>query len=92
MYFVMSGGFEGFVMTDWLVTQDVMIQGIPHKHDPASAAGCVKAGNDLTMPGGPTDMADIINGLYMEDHPYHITKAELQLAAKRVLEAVKKLS
>ena len=85
-------GFEGFVMTDWLVTQDVMIQGIPHKHDPASAAGCVKAGNDLTMPGGPTDMADIINGLHMEDHPYHITKAELQLAAKRVLEAVKKLS
>ena len=37
-------------------------------------------------------MADIINGLHMEDHPYHITKAELQLAAKRVLEAVKKLS
>ena len=39
-------GFEGVVMTDWTTTQD----------DPeCTASGCMRAGNDLVMPGIPAD-------------------------------------
>ena len=39
-------GFDGVIMTDWCTTE----QG-----DDCTAAGCMKAGNDLVMPGQLTD-------------------------------------
>lgn len=83
-------GFRGLVMTDWLVTRSLLAEssGRQNKYPIASAAGCIKAGNDLVMPGGPTDLANIMRALADERHPYPLTKAELQVAAMRILEKI----
>ncbi|SER16176.1 glycoside hydrolase family 3 N-terminal domain-containing protein [Streptococcus gallolyticus] len=83
--------FKGFVMTDWLITTPIMLN--PNsKYKQASAAGCVLAGNDMTMPGMQSDMDNILEALHNESHPYHLTKADLQAAALSVLSVVKRLS
>ena len=51
-----------------------------------------KAGNDITMPGIPSDKADILKALEDTSHPYALSKAELQLSAKRVLGMILKLA
>jgi len=83
-------GYKGVVMTDWLVTGGMGPRG--EKWPCASAAGNIKAGNDITMPGIPSDKADIMKALTDEQHPYAISRAELQLAAKRILEMILKLA
>ena len=83
-------GFKGVVMTDWLVTGGMGPKG--EKWPCASAAGNVKAGNDITMPGIPSDKKDILEALTNAEHPYALSKAELQLAAKRVLGMILKLA
>lgn len=83
-------GFKGVVMTDWLVTGGMGPRG--EKWPCASAAGNVKSGNDITMPGIPSDKQDILNALADGSHPYALTKAELQLCAKRVLGMILKLA
>lgn len=88
-------GYEGLVMTDWYVTQDILASAggrENNKYPVASAAGCVAAGNDLTMPGDKTDVEDILKALRGEGHPYPVSKALLQQRAMRVLEAVVKLT
>lgn len=83
--------FKGFVMTDWLITTTIMLN--PNsKYKQASAAGCVLAGNDMTMPGMQSDLDDILEALHNESHPYHLSKADLQTAALSVLSVVKQLS
>lgn len=83
-------GFKGFVMTDWLVTGGMGKTG--NVHSCASAAGCVKAGNDVIMPGMPSDKEDILKALQDASHPYALSRAELQTSAKRVLEMILKLA
>ncbi len=83
-------GFAGVVMTDWLVTGGMGPKG--EKWPCASCAGNVKAGNDITMPGIPSDKADILKALADESHPYALSRAELQLAVKRVLGMILKLA
>lgn len=83
-------GFEGVVMTDWLVTGGMGPKG--EKWPCASAAGNIKAGNDLTMPGMPSDKADILLALQDQTHPYALSKAQLQTCAKRVLGMILKLT
>ena len=43
-------GFRGVIMTDWCTT---------NQGDECCAAGCMKAGNDLVMPGMTMDRDDI---------------------------------
>ncbi len=43
-------GFSGVIMTDWTTTQ---------KGPDCTASGCMRAGNDLVMPGVPNDHKDI---------------------------------
>lgn len=43
-------GFTGVIMTDWTTTQ---------KGPDCTASGCMRAGNDLVMPGVPNDHKDI---------------------------------
>lgn len=43
-------GFEGFIMTDWTTT---------HDGPDCTAAGCMRAGNDMVMPGRPEDHENI---------------------------------
>ncbi len=83
-------GFRGVVMTDWLVTGGMGAKG--EKWPCASAAGNIRAGNDITMPGTPKDKADILNARNNKGHPYALTRAELQLCTRRVLETVLELS
>lgn len=82
--------YDGLVMTDWHVTNKDMLQMVrsrKNKYDKASAAACVKAGNALTMPGLESDREDILNGLHSKEEAA-LTKAELQLAAKQVLQSI----
>lgn len=44
------------------------------------------------MPGMQADFDDMMEALSKEGHVYPITKAELQVTAKRVLETVLKLA
>jgi beta-glucosidase len=83
-------GYRGLVMTDWFVTTTLM-KSKNTKYMEASTAGCVKAGNEITMPGGASDFKDIMSALIDEQHPYHLTRAELQLCAIRVLEKILEL-
>lgn len=77
-------GYRNIVMSDWFVTTTLM-KAKNTKYMEASTAGCVKAGNDITMPGGVSDFDDIMNALADEKHPYHLTREELQVCAIRVL-------
>jgi beta-glucosidase len=47
-------GFKGAIMTDWGTTN--------HGRD-CCAAGCIRAGNDWTMPGQPMDHESVRNAL-----------------------------
>ena len=79
--------YEGAVMTDWFVTQELMK--MPEaKYATASAAGCIKAGNNLIMPGNSADQKDIMDALQDEEHPYHIERADLLKNAQRVLQLI----
>lgn len=80
-------GYKGIVMTDWYVTTEMMRNPVS-KYPAASAAGCVKAGNNLTMSGLPSDKKDIMNALKDTSHPYRITIEELQACAKTVLYSI----
>ena len=83
-------GFEGFVMTDWFVTSDMM-SNENSKYKCASAAGNVKAGNDLTMPGSKEDLEDLLSAIDNSGHKYPLSRAELQFAAKNILKKVLEL-
>ena len=88
-------GFEGIVMTDWGTTGGMeMNQGMEFKYGCSSAAGCIKAGNDLTMPGKQEDVDEIIAsvGAKEGDVVCPITLADLQACAKRMLNTIMKSS
>ncbi len=75
-------GFEGIVMSDWVTP------GIPtgqtYKYPYACASGSIKAGNDIMMPGGAGDHADLMEALSNPEHPYPITREDLKECAYRV--------
>lgn len=83
-------GFAGIVMTDWLVTGGMGKAG--NKYPCASAAGCIRAGNDLIMPGEPSDMEDILDALKDPTHPYALERKDLEQCAARVLQMVQELT
>ena len=79
-------GYTGFVMTDWNTTTTK--QDPKGAHGPASAALCIKAGNDMIMPGCDADVKGILAGL----ESGILTKAELETCAGRILRVSKLLS
>ena len=78
-------GFSGFVMTDWGTTGDSFNMGV---HGCSSPALCVKAGNDLIMPGEKKDVDGILDGLAQGT----ISRADLELCAGRILAISQRLS
>lgn len=50
-------GFKGAVMTDWTTTL------VPDDPKSATASGCMRAGNDMIMPGAESDFADLRKSL-----------------------------
>ncbi len=84
-------GFKGFVMTDWGTTGSIEMEpGKTFKYGCSNAAGCVKAGNDLTMPGSQNDVDEIVKsvGAAEGEVEYPLTLGELRAAAKRILNIV----
>jgi beta-glucosidase len=74
-------GFAGLVMTDWGTTGGIeMDPGMTFKYGCSTASGCVRAGNDLTMPGSQADVDDITAAVGNT-----ITLGDLQACAKRIL-------
>ena len=57
-------GFDGVVMTDWCTSQDTSYMGlVSDKYPWSSSEGCIKAGNDLQMPGCTENVDDIVRGI-----------------------------
>lgn len=82
-------GFSGIVMTDWLVTGGAGAKG--DKYPCASPAGCIKAGNDLIMPGMKSDEDDILDAINNKEHLYHLSEKDLQICAERIIKVIKTL-
>ena len=88
-------GFAGIVMTDWGTTGGMeMNPNESFKYGCSSAAGCVKAGNDLTMPGKQGDVDEIVASVGAAEGSVvcPITLGDLQACAKRMLEIIAKSS
>lgn len=84
-------GFAGIIMTDWGTTGGIEMEpGKTFKYAPSNAAGCVKAGNDLTMPGKQEDVDEIIRSVGAKEGevPCPLTLGDLQACAKRILSIV----
>ena len=84
-------GFEGIVMTDWGTTGGMeMEQGRTFKYGCSNAAGCIKAGNDLIMPGSQNDVDEIVKSVGAKEGEveYPLTLEELQTCAGRILRMV----
>lgn len=83
-------GFDGIVITDWMVTGT----GMPgnHKYPYASAAGCIMAGNDLIMPGSRADCESIKKALEGKDPEYKLTKSELKTCVNRIVSLAANIS
>ncbi len=67
-------GFTGIVMTDWMATSKKF----------ANPSKCIKAGNDMIMPGGGYDKKSIKKA-YKKNI---ITLDELKLSAARIVDAI----
>ena len=67
-------GFDGVVMTDWYATQK----------DQAAADLAIAAGNDLIMPGMPSDSKTILKGL----NNGRVSKSELESSVSRILKEI----
>lgn len=90
-------GFAGLIMTDWGTTEDglaTMMPGQKKKYGCSHAAECVKAGNDLIMPGSQKDVDDILAALgkTAEETEHPLTLGELQWCAKNILSVLKESS
>lgn len=91
-------GFAGVIMTDWGTTgrMELLSSDQTFKYGSSSAAGCIKAGNDIIMPGSQEDVNEIVRSIGAEIGTegviYPITLAELQDCAAHVLRAVLELT
>ena len=70
-------GFQGLVMTDWLTTSEVTT-------GECSASGCIRAGNDLIMPGIKSDWINLEEELKKET----LSKETLKLSISRIVRII----
>ncbi len=80
--------FRGFVMTDWGTTGSLEME--PDKtfrYGASNPASCIKAGNDLIMPGSQGDVEEILRSVGAKEGevPCPLTRADLQGCAGRIL-------
>ena len=82
-------GFDGVVMSDW-VTQGLSDK-IDSKYPRANPVGAIAAGNDLMMPGGKLDIADVLAALTEEVKGYRVTREQLETSAGRIITLIKRM-
>ena len=83
-------GFTGFVMTDWQATQNMAHIGeLSSKYPYSSSVLCIKAGNDLLMPGCVENIDDILTAAQKNDQ---IAISDLQFCASNILSVILKLT
>lgn len=78
-------GFEGMIMTDWGTTSkedDDM-----RKYKASTCAGCIRAGNDLIMPGSLSDVEELLTAVKTGK----VSMEEMRLCSKRILRTMIKL-
>ncbi len=78
-------GYRGIVMTDWL---SAATPGKGCKYGSPTADKIAAAGNDLTMPGSPKDLKNMLRGLKTGT----LTRKQLEINATRVYRMAKLLS
>lgn len=78
-------GFDGFVMTDWVVA--MMAPGKESKYGAPNACAVANAGNDVFMPGSQAEIDNLTSGLAEG----RITRAQLAHNARRVIRVIRKL-
>lgn len=83
-------GFDGLVISDWVTASSNPDEG--HRHPGAYAAGSIKAGNDIMMPGGKFDHDNLMDALNGKNDKYPITRENLEICAVRVLNTVFRLT
>ena len=78
-------------MTDWGTTGSIeMNPGRKFKYGCSNAAGCIRAGNDLTIPGSQADVDEIVRSVGAKEGevPCPITLGDLQACAGRMLKVI----
>ena len=73
-------GFRGLIMSDWGTTNMSTDAAL------CTASGCIRAGNDLIMPGAPEDLENMREALRKGELSLEL----LRLSASRILEAAGK--
>lgn len=68
-------GFNGIIMTDWRTTNG---------GGGSSAAKCVRAGNDLVMPGNTADVNEIIDAVERKN-AQSLSVSDLDACVRRML-------
>lgn len=77
-------GFDGLVMSDWYTSID--LTGETHKYPISSSPLCIKAGNDLQMPGSQQNVDDIVGAIALEETGDDVlTLADLQFCTFNLL-------
>ena len=82
-----ESGFSGYVMTDWSTSSARITAQVsrPDAYYPcASSAECIRAGNDLQMPGTQENIDDIVDAVQNGTLPL----GYLQRCALRILRAL----
>jgi len=87
-------GFEGIIMTDWGTTGDMSLFNTTPIYPSSLAAMCIKAGNDLIMPGMQEDIKEIIASVGKEesDGLCSLTLGELQFCAGNIIKILMQTS
>ena len=78
-------GFEGIVMTDWVLA---MMNSRSNKHPAVQPHGVAAAGGDLFMPGCKGDYEDILKGLRSGE----LTREQLLINASRLYRLARELT
>lgn len=78
-------GYEGIVMTDWVIQGGAMSQSV---HRNSKARFVAAAGGDLFMPGGKADYEDLKAGMAAGD----VSAKQVRINASRVLAMAKRLA
>ena len=84
-------GFAGIVMTDWGTTGSTHhTASKAFRYGDSSAAGCIRAGNDLIMPGSQKDVDEIVEAVGADaDNASGATALrDLRACAKRMLSVI----